>query len=689
MKKIQLVNLKLRNFKGVKEFDLQANGGDLRIFGDNEVGKTTLFDGFLWNLFGKDSKNRSDFSIKTLDKSGKEISNLEHEVEADYSIDGQPLNLRKVYKEKWTKKRGSAIADFTGHETDHYIDGVPVKKKEYEEIVGSIVKEEVFKLLTNPLFFNENLKWQDRRKTLLEVCGDVDFVDVLNFNDRLKELPAILKGRAIEDHRKVIASRRAEINKELDRIPVRISEVENSMPEITVNVASLNKEVTEIETKLDENATLINNIRNGTVIVDRQQKLKQTEMDLEIIKRDLESESVEEGFRVQTKIQEEQSNLAIIQRKKDDAEFQIQIKEKDIVGFDEKMDRLREEWETEDEKQFAHSQECECPTCGQALPAEELEAAKQKALSAFNLAKSNKLEHISKTGKAIAEDKDAALGQIEELKVKVSSFHSDIDAKEKVIAGLTDKLNALREAVKDARQDPKYLAKLQEQEAIKTEIKKLQENAQDAVTDIEQQNTELRSKRSELNAQIAQQVQAEAARKRIAELEEQQKELATEFEKLEHELFLTEEFIRSKVELLEERINSKFKFARFKLFDTQINGGLQEVCETTFEGVPYSSGLNNAARINVGIDIINTLTEHFGIRAPIFVDNAEAVTRLIDTDSQLISLVVPQSFDDFPEEILEVLISKHGSYESAKKAWESNYSQLRVETQSGIESEVA
>lgn len=641
MKKIQLQTLKLRNFKGVKDLRLEMNGADLKIYGDNGTGKTTIFDGFLWLLFGKDSNNRADFSIKTLE-GGREINNLEHEVEATFSIDGQSLELRKVYKEKWTKKRGAPLAEFTGHETDHYIDGVPVKKKEYEEKVGSTVKEEVFKLLTNPLFFNENLKWQDRRKTLLEVCGDVDFIDVLNFNDSLKELPAILKGRAIDDHRKVIASRRAEINKELDRIPVRISEVENSTPEVDIEVAALNKEVAEIETKLDENATLINNIRNGAVIVDRQQKLKQVEMDSESIKRELESESVEEGFRVQTKIQEEQSNLAIIKRKKDDAEFQLEIKEKDIVGFDEKLVKLREQWAVEEQKQFEHNQECECPTCGQALPEEDVEAAKQKALSAFNLAKSAQLEHITNMGKSIAEDKAQTLEKIEELKMKVSSFQSDIEAKEKVIAGLTDKLNTLREAVKDARQNPKYIAKLQEQEAIKVEIKKLQENAQDAVADIEQQNSELRSKRYAVNSQIAQRAQAETAKKRIAELEEQQKELAAEFEKLEHELFLTEEFIRSKVELLEERINSKFKYARFKLFDTQINGGLQEVCETTFEGVPYSSGLNNAARINVGIDIINTLTEHFGIRAPIFVDNAEAVTRLIDTDSQLISLVVSE-----------------------------------------------
>ncbi|WP_339063597.1 hypothetical protein [Tepidibacillus marianensis] len=149
-------------------------------------------------------------------------------------------------------------------------------------------------------------------------------------------------------------------------------------------------------------------------------------------------------------------------------------------------------------------------------------------------------------------------------------------------------------------------------------------------------------KKNELENDEAKYAQAKTIESRIQELKQQEKNLAAEYEQLEQELFLTEEFIRTKVNLLEEKINSKFKFARFKLFETQINGGLAEVCETTFNGVPYSSGLNNAARINVGLDIINTLSEHYGISAPIFIDNAEAVTSLNETKGQQICLVVSE-----------------------------------------------
>lgn len=196
--------------------------------------------------------------------------------------------------------------------------------------------------------------------------------------------------------------------------------------------------------------------------------------------------------------------------------------------------------------------------------------------------------------------------------------------------------------VPDVTLSPEYQTLNNQIEGVRAEIGNLQHYALEAIDDIDVNIRELEGKRSELNAQLAKFANIEANQKRVTELEEQQQQLAEEYEKLEHQLFLIEEFIRTKVDLLNERINSKFKYARFKLFDMQINGGLAETCETLFNGVPYGSGLNNAAKINVGLDIINTLSEHYGLTAPIFIDNAEAVTKFIETNSQLVSLVVSE-----------------------------------------------
>jgi len=109
---------------------------------------------------------------------------------------------------------------------------------------------------------------------------------------------------------------------------------------------------------------------------------------------------------------------------------------------------------------------------------------------------------------------------------------------------------------------------------------------------------------------------------------------------LEGETFLMEKFIVAKVNLLEDKINSKFALARFKLFEIQINGGITETCVTLFDGVPYGSGLNTGAEINVGLDIVRTLSQHYGVQAPIWIDHAESVTEILDPGSQTIKLSV-------------------------------------------------
>lgn len=139
---------------------------------------------------------------------------------------------------------------------------------------------------------------------------------------------------------------------------------------------------------------------------------------------------------------------------------------------------------------------------------------------------------------------------------------------------------------------------------------------------------------------------AQDIRKRIAELEAQQKSLAEEYATCEKGEYLCEQFIRAKVSLLDERINSRFDTLKFKLFHEQQNGGLQEICKVL---IPCESGLveyekaNNAARINAGIEIVNALDEYFGVALPVFCDNAESVTALKPSGGQAIRLIVSEA----------------------------------------------
>lgn len=643
MKEIKLIDITLRNFKGIKEFSLKTNGGNPRVFGDNATGKTTLFDGFVWLLFDKDSQNKKNFDIKTLDNDGNVLHGLEHEVEATFSVNGKNTTLRKAYYEKWTKKRGSATSEFTGHTTDYSIDGVPSNKKEYDQYISNLIDENVFKLLTNPSYFNEQLKKDERRKVLMDLSGGITDDEVISSNEKLEELPAILQGKSIDDYRKIIASKRAGINKELATIQPRVDEVKRGIPDIDgSDKAALEKKIDDLNAEIDKKQDQIAGIRNGNAITQKQKEIQEIEMELMKIKQVHESGSKDDIYKCQARVQEEESNAHILKRDMDNAKQQINYNNENIQSIENQLVQLREEWKKVNGLEFEHNDQCECPSCGQSLPENQVAAAREKALSQFNLEKSKRLEEIDAKGKQGSERKQGFDKENEQLAAKVDKIQGQVAEKEALVEKLKTQLKQLENQVVDITENARYVAKLQEKQNVTNELNDIRLSADKSIQDVQTEIVSLKSDRDQAQAELGQFAVVDQSLSRIKELEERERDLAAEFEKLEQELYLTEEFIRSKVDLLEEKINSKFKYARFKLFEQQINGGLKEECETMFDGVPYSSGLNNAAKINVGLDIINTLSEHYGFSAPIFVDNAEAVTQLIDTDSQLISLVVSE-----------------------------------------------
>lgn len=657
MKKIELISLKLTNFKGIQSLEIDVDGVNASVFGDNATGKTTVFDGFLWLLFDKDSNNNSKFAIQTLTTAGKKVHNLEHTVEAILLVDGVETKLKKLYKEKWTKPRGKAHKEFGGYTTEHFVDDVPVAKKDYVKKIEEIVQEDVFKLLTSPSYFNEQVKWQERRKILLEVCGDISDAEVIASDAALAKLNDVLSGKSIEDMKKIIASRKKHINDELEKIPVRIDEITKMIPEVNADTSSLKTEIAELEKQIDELKGQRYNILNGNAIKEAENDLKDLQRQLQDHEREFKSDSVLEVQKLQVRIEELKGNSQIIQAEirtnnveKDSIERDIQSFNERVASNEQTMQQLRDEYVQVQATQFEHNEGCtECPTCKQALPADQLEAARNEALAQFNEQKASHLQTINTRGTGLKAETEQLKAQITELNEKLATvlaqsdqLNAKLEAAEKELTKFIDKLNQAQTAVPDVTTSEKYqeiLGAINTKQAVISEMKS---NAAEVINGIDEEIAAIEEQRKEVNARLNQFDYAVQQQKRINELEAEQKKLAAEYEELEGNLFLVEEFTRKKVAMLENRINSKFKYARFKLFEEQVNGGLNEVCETLYEGVPYGSGLNNAAKINVGLDIINTLSTHYGILAPIFVDNAEAVTKFIDVQSQMISLVVSE-----------------------------------------------
>jgi len=658
---MHLNRLTLKNFKGCRFFELIVNGQDCSVYGDNGTYKTTLYDSFLWLMFGKDSQNKTDFEIKTLSPDGEPLHNLEHEVEAELEDKGKILTLRKVFSEKYTKKRGQAKAEFTGHNTDHFIDGVPVSKGDYTAKINSIVQEDIFKLLTNPDYFNNddamktknNPGWKVRRNILLEIAGDLTDEEVIAGDKKLANLPAILNGRALDDYRKIIAARKATINKELEKIPVRIKEVQRGLPDITgLNYAQLSIDIPNLKTAIKEQEQKLVQIQSGGEVAEKRTKLREIESELLDIKNKQreKQDKLVDGKRQELNVAK--THHAELQGDANEIAFNIQNREREVERLNRTLVQLRDQWQIVNKSEFTFEQANTCPTCNRPLPEEELQEAREKALSAFNLDKAQRIEIINTDGKQ-------GKGHLIELNAEIIQLQIDFGEASKNLAISAGQAAKLQSEITNMtagispEATAEYQAKLQEKQAVEQDITKLQEGTfTDRYTiqsEIDRLGVALLAMEMSMNS-IKQNEQGQA---RIKELESQEHDLAAEYEKLEGELFLCEQFVVAKVGMLEEKINSRFKLAKFKLFETQINEGIKECCETTVNGVPYSGGLNNAARINVGLDIINTLSEHYGLKAPVFCDNAEAVTRLIPMNTQVIRLVVSE-----PDKVLRVEIKK-------------------------------
>lgn len=630
---MKLLKLNLQNFKGIRNSEFDFGGIDATIYGDNATGKTTVFDSLCWLLFGKDSLDRADFEIKTLEN-GEPIHKVNHEVEAEFlNDDGNSFTLRRVYREKYSSPRGGDTK-LTGHTTDYFINEVPVKEKEYKQYINDVIAEDVFKLITNPLYFNEQYSWQNRRKLLLEISGDIKDDEVINSRSELTRLAELLNGRTVDEQRKIVAAKKTAINKELDMIPVRIDEalrnkadISSSESKLTTDIETLNKSINELE---NQKATII----NGFSSTEKRSKIDEIGRQLKARQSEVLSIYNTEKQRKRGEYEALLTQLKIIESEHDRYTDRAYDLAKDIERESKRIETLQAEFDTFNAQEFNKEA---CPTCGQPLPEDkqtELEAA-------FNSEKAAKLEEWQALIESAKKLKANYEEQREVLLVKADGLIKEIESKTKAYESKFKEYESYLEP--NVEDDPDY--KELKAELFLLELDEGEEADDKEVARLDEEITSVKEKRAALETELNKYTLNADIQKRVIELENQQQKLAAEKNLLDETSFLIDEFVKAKVDMLEESINSHFEYARFKMFNVLVNGNVEECCETTYKGVPYRS-MNNAARMNVGLDIINVLTKFYNVTAPVFIDNAEAVTDFIKCNSQTIKLVVDADFKE-------------------------------------------
>jgi len=637
MKNIELRRLELRNFKGIKSLDIDFNQ-ITNIRGDNATGKTTIFDAFTWLMFGKDSKDRSTFEIKTLDSNNEPLHGLEHSVTGVLEVDGKHWTLKKAYKEKWTKRRGDTTKDLTGHETIFEINEVPVSQTEYKNKINDFLNEDLFKLITNPLFFSLNTEWKKRREILLQILGDINDEQVLHYQLGLAPLEGHLEDKTIDELLAQTKATKRKLNDEIKAIPTRIDEASRSIKEL--DFESL-KAMKKVQTRrLDQ---VQESLSNGSSSDERKLKIKSEIYDLKNKLRDFEynyttnsgKAKKEAESELKHKVDEKEVVGFLLEQTKQKitrAESEKKILENDLVILRKKyMTRFKEEL-------GVPGHIVACPTCKRAFDSGDIEAKKEELQANFNQEKAKYLTDVQADAEKAKEKIDTINHQIVDFNFLITEQEKHVNHVVEQILELNSKLSEM--VIVPFTEIPEYIH--MEEELNKLETSYRADDGEQARKELKDRELELKSEISNLEAQLTQEQHNKELRARVSELEKELQEVSQRYADAEGIEYLCEQFIKTKVELLESNINGKFSNVSFKLFSTQVNGGITETCEALIDGVPFGNA-NSAAQINGGLDIINSLGEYYQVSGPIFLDNRESVTRIIPTKSQIINLFVDET----------------------------------------------
>lgn len=646
---MNLKEISISQFKGVMSLSENNLNDVVNISGDNETGKTTIATGIIWCLFGKDIEGRSNFEIMPLDSDNVMVPQMEPTVFLEFDIEGRNKTFKRTMKQKWVKRRGQETAIFDGScETEYFVDDVPMKQKDFNEHVSDLCNEDVFRCITLPTYF-PLLEWKKRREIITSIVGNVDVEKV---NKDFTDLVEKLNGRKIEDYRKVIALEKRGYKDEKERIPEGIKasqkflEGEEIWPKIERKISNKLLEIENIEKKITNKSSVLD--QYNETLEKNAEKVRLLNQEKQTCIDNWTKGVRDKSRKLQIEISSIESNVYHI---KEDIkrinnsissdEDAIELSNDKITDYKGKREANKLNWIDVDKSKFKKPEDGKCGSCGQDIILSDDEAKKLR--EKFNLDKANELERIENDNKPLIdktefEEKESKrlVDHIADEEKSIEKMSRTLDRIEKTLEDLNKSFSEidLSTLESEAKLLPNYLAKEAEinditnEEAPSVDVSEFTSEKQSVQIEIDELRTRL-NKRDTIDQ----------ANENISTYEARFKELAQKIVTLEGLEFQTEQYEKALISDLETKVNEKFTGVQFKMFETQINGGIKPTCIILINGVPYESA-NTAAKIQSGIQIINVLSDFYNVTAPILIDNRESVIEIPETKSQIFNLSV-------------------------------------------------
>lgn len=687
MKNISLESIRIHSFKGISDLMIEPNGKSIDIFGDNDAGKTTIYDAFLWCLFNKDSKERTKIQWRPLDENSEPIRGKQTSVTVVLTINGQAKEFEKVRGDKEVIKRNSEHKSYEMF-TKYLVDGLETTtKKAFDDEVEKVLDQDTFKNLTSVTYFCEQLVADERRQKLFEYFGSKTDEEIINESPSIHQLKEIIGNDDIKTARERVLQEQKRINETLKNIPVKIEGIQAALPDIeNINKEQLLTTRNELTLKKNDIENQLVTIRNGGNISELIASLntKQEELTAAKLKHDNAQNAringIEQGKsklfadlnKAQKTYADEESSLNVTERL-------VSIKDNELIALNKKHEELYDKYDEVEAEEFTgglvytklsfNENLLVCQHCNRPYDvkdqdemkrhheeeeqkrAEEIELTNKEIKAQFEADKQIKLSEIREKGIQNNKDREALKKEIGELKEQLLIKTEAYNIAKKHLEDVKENLADVEQQISSLKLDKIPFEATEKYSTITKEIKKLQEYITQSNEAILEQTSAKTSEITEIDKEIAMIDEKLALLKEyerqlsiIEDFNEQERQLSHKKGEVLQKLVLFEEFFITKQNMLQEIINSHFSVVKWKLFDFFEDGGLNEaVCEPMIDGVPFSS-LNNGSRMQAGLDVSNTLMKQEGYIVPIFIDNAEGLTNhnrdSVQVDTQVIAMYV-------------------------------------------------
>lgn len=641
---IKFKKIRIRNFRGLVSFEANFEGRSVRISGANGLGKSSVADAITWVLFGKDSRRRTAFPIDPVDDAGRIIHNLDVSVELEMLIDGQPTTLRRRRQEKWVQKRGMTTEQLDGHQTTCYIDGRPLPSSDFSSHVDTIVKEEVFRALTTPDYF-PSLPMDQQYRLLVKIVGTRTLAEIAAKDEEAMKVVDELGQRSLDQYRQGLSYDLQRTRKELELIPVRLSEVQGFIEQVKAKGADgktaqrhakgIEEKLRQVTQEIDSMAGVVRaeNARYN----DQRAYIQQLRQQRAAIEDRIEKQNREARTLHQSLVCKAKEELEATEERHTAAQTMLGLHERRIKDLEQQLEDFRRRWEEVERLSFSwNAEEAVCPTCGQPLPQDQADQKRVEAEMRFNERKMQQQDALDEEGKKLAaskqrlQDLSAAareemataerlmpearerLSKAEAEPIEQADYHDASDW-QRLSSEIDQRMKELEQTTQ-AQEPPQLAALRTEEQAYRKELRLLEQTID-------------RSK------QIDEYVRREK------ELQKQRTTLSGDIARMQTRLEAAERLQLMEANDLQKRVNELFPSVRFRLSRELLNGREVGHCELSVDGVPYS-GLSTSERINAGLELINALARHYNIVSPIVIDNAEAVNKVAPTLGQQILLEV-------------------------------------------------